>query len=970
MDAPAIRARLRDDLRQSFHGEVLLDDLARRLYATDASLFQIEPLAVVRPRDEGDLQTLVRYAVEKNLPLISRGGGTGLAGEALGQGIIVDFSVHWRTIHEPGPDTVRVQPGVVLNQLNAVLAKQGRRFAPDPASGMSCTLGGMLANNASGGKAALHGTTADHVKNLRVVWDDGTAETLERPHPLHGSTRTTAIAKQLEDLCCTHAELLQSSRTKAPFNRVGYHLRDVLAPNALDLVRVLLGSEGTLAFFTEATLKTIPLPGGRAGVVFAFAAFDHALRASQTAREFWPAACEVVDRRLISLARTQSTEAARLVPSETEAALLVEFERETPTDAREAAQKLISLLQDGPFRAMLAVPAWEPVEIEQMWSVRGSALPSLYALGRGARPLAFIEDVGVAPDDLPDFVSRTQAILKRHEVAASFLIHAATGQVHLRPFLDADHPDDAAKLWPMAEEVHSLVIDMGGTVSSQHGTGVARTPWVEKQTGRLFPIYREVKTIFDPRNLLNPGKVVGLDPSRPAWPLRPPLTLPTDATKTRTSLLVWQPDEMPKALAACNGCGACRTEDPQRRMCPVFHVGHDEEASPRAKANMLRWLLERDPATIPADELRRVADLCVNCKMCASECPGRADIPKLMLEAKAENHERHGLRRSDWFLARIEGLSALGSQAGLTMNFLLARPMFRWFVEKLLGLSRRRTLPAFSFRTFLNRARRRGYTQQPTDPGVAYFVDTFANVFDPSIALATMAVLRHNGIPAYVPPKQRGCGSAALAMGDLNVARERLTANIRVLVEAVRAGHTIVCSEPTAALFFQKDALNILPDPEVKLVAEHTVELTTYLWNLHQQGRLKTDFAPLDIALGHHVPCHVKALGPPHGPDLLALIPQLQVNTLDVSCSGMAGPYGLKAKNMATSLAAGKPMLDELARPMHMYGSSECSSCRLQMREGSGKRAMHPVQYLALAYNLMPDLLERLRRPTRPRVSY
>lgn len=959
---------------------MLLDARSLTLYATDASLFRVDPLAAAAPRDEADLQFLVAYAFRNNLPVIPRGAGTGLAGESLGYGIVVDLSVHFRGILDAGEDWVRVEPGVVLNRLNAELAKSGRRFAPDPASGASCTIGGMIATDASGGRAARHGYTRDHVRHLRVVWDDGTADDVRRPGTeAHGAPqpRTLEIRAGVSELLQANGELIAAYRPKTPFNRCGYRLESANGPAGPDLVQILVGSEGTLGIVTAATLRTIPLPGGRAAVAFGFANFEDALHGSRLARDLCPAACEVLDRRLITLARTQSHRAAVLVPQDTESVLLVEFERDTPGAAVDDARNLIDTLKSVHGLALFAVPAFEPAAMEELWAIRGAALPSLYAVRRGARPLAFVEDIGVHPDDVPEFVARAKAVLKRFEITSTFLVHAATGQLHVRPFLDPDRPEDAARLWPLAEELHGLAIEMGGTVSAQHGTGMARTPWVERQYGRLFPVFRELKRVFDPQGILNPGKVVGPDPQLPAWRLRSPAAATdADAAPAETQrpsvkpLLVWEPEELDRAISACNGCGACRTEDPVTRMCPIFRVSHTEAAAPRAKANLLRELLARAPEEIGDADVREVADLCINCRMCGLECPGRADIPKLMLEAKAANHAALGLSRSAWFLARFDGLAAVGSKFSVGVNFLLARPSVRWALEKVLGLSRRRTLPAFAFRPFLRRARRRGLTRRPDNgPAVAYFLDTYANVFDPTVAEATVAVLRHNGVPVYVPPGQRGCGAAALAQGDADVARERLVKNVRYLADCARAGDTILCSEPTAALFFRLDALNLLDDPDVKLVAEHTVEVSAYLWSLHEAGKLKTDFEPLDLPVGHHVPCHVKAIGEGvRGPDLLALIPGMRVNKIDVSCSGMAGTFGLSAHNHPVSLEAGRPMLAEFARPKHLYGSSECSACRLQMQEGTGKRSLHPVQFLALAYGLMPGLADRLRRPFGGRV--
>ncbi|MCE9534122.1 MAG: FAD-binding protein [Planctomycetes bacterium] len=986
--------RLRDDWRGHFRGDLLLDEQSRGLYATDASLFEILPHAVAVPIDDDDLRFLVQYAHEKQIPIIPRGAGTGVAGESLGVGIVVDLSVHFRKILEIGSDFVRVQPGVVCQNLNRELAKHGRRFAPDPASASSCTIGGMLATNASGSNAARHGYTRDHVQALSLVFDNGEAGVVHRPHSVEKNgkpvlaegKRLDAITRSVQDLLERHAVLIQESKLRTPFNRCGYLLDGVLNHGGIDLTKLLVGSEGTLAFFTEATLRTIPLAGGRSAVLFGFESLDSALRASEHARTRLSSACELLDRRLLTLTRTQSPEMAKLIPVSAEAVLLVEFERDSVEEARQAGLELIDVLQRQHHLAILALPAFDDASIERLWQVREAALPALYMLGKGPRPLAFIEDVGVPPEAMPEFLGRIQTILQRFDTTASFMIHAATGQIHARPFLDLDDPADVAKLWGIADEVHGLVIGMGGTISSQHGTGIARTPWVEKQSGRLFPVLRELKHLFDPKNILNPCKIVGLDPSRPAWSLRtgkPKAAEPLPETNGKPApparILLWSTDEMAEQVNACNGCGSCRTEDFNRRMCPMFHVTHAEAASPRAKANVLRRLLSTDASSkaIGADEVRDIADLCINCKMCATECPAHVNIPKLMLEAKAAHQVEHGLDRTEWILSRIESLSSMGSNFARTTNTLLGSRVFRWMMEKLSGLSRQRQVPAFAARNFLKRARRRGWTRKPRQrgmdrslPRVAYFVDLFPNVFDPLIAEATVAVLHHHGIPVHVPLGQKACGITALSQGDIELARETVRHNLRLLAELVREGYTVVCSEPTAAVMLRKDSLDLIDDPDAALVSEHTMELTAFLWKLHEQGRLRTDFMPLDLSLGHHVPCHVKALGMGvHGPALLSLIPQLRVHTIDVSCSGMAGTFGLTAANHQASLQAGRPMLDEMARPRVLFGSTECGSCRMQMEQGSGKRTLHPVQYLALAYGLVPEIARKLRRPPRGLVT-
>jgi Fe-S oxidoreductase len=404
-------------------------------------------------------------------------------------------------------------------------------------------------------------------------------------------------------------------------------------------------------------------------------------------------------------------------------------------------------------------------------------------------------------------------------------------------------------------------------------------------------------------------------------------------------------------------------------MCPIFHAGHAEEASPRAKANLLRNLLqqETDSRLLAADEVRAVADLCVNCKMCAQECPAHVNIPKLMLEAKAANVAEFGMDWNDWFFAHAEGFARWGSRLAPAANLILASRTSRWLLQKFIGLSGQLRLPRFAYRNFLRLARRRGWTRKPTSsrPKVAYFADIFATYHEPMLGETVVAVLQHQGFDVHVPAGQWGSGAAPLTYGDVESARETAGRNIRILAELAREGYTIVCSEPTAALMLRQDYLDLFDDPDARLVAGHTVEFTAFLMDLHKQGRLQTDFLPLDLSLGHHVPCHVKALGMASGPDLLSLIPGVRIQAIDVSCSGMAGTFGLRAQNLETSLAAGRPMLTELAKPAIRFGSTECSTCRIQMENATGKRTLHPAQYLALAYGLLPQIANKLNEPKR-----
>jgi len=976
-------ARIRDDLRGLFRGPLAFDAAARAVYAADASPFEIIPHAVATPLDDADLRTLVEYAHANALPLIPRGSGTGLAGEALGAGVVVDMSVHFRAILDTGPDWVRVQPGVTPAELAVALSAHGRRFAVEPHGNGARTLGGMAATNACGPNAHRHGYTHDHIRALKVLFDTGEAAHVLAPGvpaaafgldalPDRGP-RFIELRAETAALIAEHRDLIQLTRPHTRFNRCGYILHDILAPAGLDLVKLLVGSEGTLALFTELTLATIPAAGGAGKLVLGFSTVDAAVRAGLT---LWGvdglAGCELLDQRLLALARPASAaDGIGQVPPEVGAALILSVECDSPAAAADTLRDVAYRMRGTTGCAVLAGPAASPEGLACIDRFRRAAVGGLAATGRGPRPVTGFEDIAVPAEELPRFLPHLRAVLRQFDVSAVVMVHVLAGQVDARPLLDLDDPADRAKFWPLAEAVHARVLALGGTVSTAHGTGLARTPWVEKQYGPLVPVFRELKRVYDPKGVLNPGKIVGPDPSRPAWPLRPAAAAPE-----RVPLLHWTAGQVADQVADCNGCGDCRTRT-DGRMCPVFRAVGTEQASPRAKAVLVRAALGGgvDAPKLDSPEARAVAALCVHCKMCPRECRGRVDVPKLMLEAKATHHAEHGLDRTDWVMARIEGFAAVAGQVALTSNLLLRTRPARWLIEKLFGLSRRRCLPRLAHRTFLRRARRAGLSRRPSPPSrgsssgaprvkVVYFVDHFANRHDPSIGQATVAVLAHQGVEVHVPWRQRGSGLAPLVQGDIETAREAAAYNIRTLAGLIRDGYRVVCSEPTAAVVLTQEYLDLLDSPDAKLVAANTVELTTLLWELHRQGDLRTDFQRLDVNLGHHVPCHIKSLGQvPAGPELLRLIPGVQVYTIDAGCSGMAGPYGLRADAYDDSLAAGRALFEELARPRVIYGSTECGTCRLQMQEGAGKRTLHPVQYLALAYGLMPELRARLAKP-------
>jgi FAD/FMN-containing dehydrogenase/Fe-S oxidoreductase len=962
-------ARIYDDLRGVIEGDLLFDELSRALYSTDASIYRIPPLGVVVPRHSGDVVATVKYAAENRIPIVARGAGTGLAGECLGPGLVLDFSRYMRHVEPASSDTVRVQPGAVYDRVNRMLAGRARMLAVDPASGDRCTLGGMVANNASGARSVKYGYTRDYLVNARVVLANGQElEVGDEPRWTDLTATSRAPVKQqlvdrLSALIEGSRDLITRRQPRALHNRCGYLLHDVLTPERLALGRLLVGTEGTLALFTEATLRTVTVPQFRAVAMLVFDRLEAAMQAVFEVMTYGPSACELLDRRILTLVRDAAPLYRDLVPPGAEAILLVEQEAEDDVEVRNLLRLVVNRVRRVRRLAIEAREAYEPDEIRRLWEVRDVAATVLIRLKGPAQPVPFVEDIAVPVEQLPVFVRRLQQILKDHLMTASLFAHAGHGQLHVRPFLDLRSPADVGKMQPLAHELYAAALELGGTISGEHAVGCARTPFVQRQYGELYDVFRRVKGLFDPQNLFNPGKIVdGAAAPQLTGNLRydtRPQLIQLDAR------LRWATGEMAEAALSCNGCGKCRTHQLPVRMCPIFRVDPSESATPRAKANVMRQLLSGELAADWrfAPEFKRVADQCVNCKMCRSECPTRVNIPKLMLEAKAAYAAQNGLNMPEWFVSRVELWERLASATSLAANWVVQNPAARWLLGKLFGLAPRRKLPRFHLRTFLKRARRAGLTRRPrgNGPRAAYFVDLWANYNDPQLAEAVVAVLQHNGVQVYVPPDQLGCGMPLVNSGDVDAVLPTVRHNVRLLVELVRQDYTIVCSEPSAALMLTQDHLDINDDPDTRLVAARTKEVCQYLVELHQRGQLRTDFCPLPISLGYHAPCHLLALqaGLP-GLELLRLIPQIRLHHIDAGCSGMAGTFGLIGANFETSLQAGDGLFHELDRTDIQFGATECSTCKMQMEQGVTKRTLHPIKLLAYSYGLLPRLERQL----------
>ncbi len=967
------RQRIEEDLRGVVSGDVICDDVGRSLYATDGSLFEVQPLAVVRPRTAEDVAATVRWAAERGVPVHARGAGSSVAGGPLGPGVVIDCSRHMRRVIETGSDTVRVMPGVVDAQLEQHLARRRRTFGPDPANAVTTTVGGMIGRDSSGSRFLRHGAVRGRLVTAEVVLADGSIVECA-PAAANDSADAEAcgrLAAGVARIVTDASEIIATTQPASRATHGGYRLNDLLHDGLVELPRLLCGSEGTLGIVTAATLRTVPADAATAVGLLLFDSLEGAAEAALKILPLGPSACDLFDRRHLALARGTKPSFDLLIPPVAEAGLLVEFTGDEPADTGARLDQAMVLAQRGRTGCIDVRRAEDAFDAAFFWELSRNNVSTLHGVRAEMRPVPFMEDVVVPPPALPDFLRRLQEVLKQHQATAMLFGHAGQGQLHLRPHAEPRQPGERARLEALAEAVYAEAAATGGTIGGEQGLGLSRTPPFR----RLFPAFAgvcdQIKRLFDPSGVLNPGRIATADadspaPSwasfRPSLAAAPPPAVETDAAPPIAPLpvLTWSRDRLAVEADACNGCGSCRSMSAATRTCPRYRENPCEEASPRAKADVVAAVLAGtiDSKSLSSDAMRALADTCFNCHQCRTDCAAGVDIPALVTELKAAHHASNSIDVGRWLLARVDAISAAAGRSRTLANWAIANPQSRWLLEKTLGIAAGRKLPPFTGRQFMKWAARRGITRpsRRSGPRVLYFLDTYARWHDPLLAQAFVAVLERNGIGVFVDPRQVSSGMPLVSEGDLDGARKLARRNVRVLAEAVRLGYRIVCTEPSAVTCLTHDYPLLLDDEELPRITAATCDAMTFLWELHREGRLRLDFNPLPARLLYHAPCHSRIGGAAATPaeHVLRLVPGLSLQVADRGCSGMAGTFGLTRENYRTSLRMGLGLMSAVRAGGVEAGATECSACRIQMEQGTTKPTVHPLKLLAKAYGLLP----------------
>jgi anaerobic glycerol-3-phosphate dehydrogenase C subunit len=764
--------------------------------------------------------------------------------------------------------------------------------------------------------------------------------------------RAASIARECISVLSDKEAVIVGALPKAGRNRSGYAIAGICHNGKIDLARLLAGSEGTLAVFTKIVLRTVTLPAAKALLQLEFDSLDKMARAVPMIVETGVSACELIDKPLIEMAFEALPEYRDVLPAGAAAVLLVEHTGETKEQVREKIKNTDSVVGDMASGHRMF---FEPKQQEHLWKSRKDAGPLLYRKKGRKHPAEFMEDVSVGNERLGEYISGLEEIGRRYGIAMSSFGHAGDGLLHIRPYLDLSDPADVEKMRSVANEVFSLAWSLGGTISGEHAEGLVRVAFVKKQYGdEYYELLCKIKKIFDPDGLMNPGKIINSDPDVMVKNLRAEYKVLPERFKTD---LLFGKDELALELEHCCGCGLCRSRELTLRMCPVFRATGDELGSSRAKANLLHfWATgQLDEKDFESPEFRKFLDLCVNCKACLLECPSGVDISRLVSTARAEYVKRKGSVRAEVVLSHNRYLSMLGSVFWPVSNFITTLPVFKWFLERIGGLDRRRDMPKFQRGSFLRKGRKFLAASEPIEKPirkVAYFVDTYASYNDHQLGFAVLSVLRHNDIEVILP-KQRPAPLPAIVYGNVKRARRDLAFNVRHLAKAIRAGYKIVCSEPSAALCLKEDLRHFVAGSDAELVSQNTSELMSYLLELFKTGKLKPVKNPISRGFVYHNPCHLYSFGSGRASiELLKGLCPVLVTELNAGCCGLAGTFGMQKKNYDLSSKISERLKKALESYTTRYVLTECSVCKMQIEDISEAKVMHPIKVLAEAYSI------------------
>ncbi|TEA78132.1 FAD-binding and (Fe-S)-binding domain-containing protein [Allopusillimonas ginsengisoli] len=987
----ALAARLKNVVA----GEVLFGAADRGRYATDASIYQIDPVGVLIPRTSEDVVAALELCQELQMPVLPRGAGTSQCGQTVGAALVIDNSKYLNQITDFDPEamTVTVQPGIVLDHLNAWLRPHGLWFPVDVSTAAQCTIGGMAGNNSCGSRSIAYGNMVHNVESIDALLMDGTKACFADVHRMnHAPKRVRDILQTVADIAQReHDEIAE--RVPAVLRRVGGYNLDIYRPQgprpygppgSINMAHLLVGSEGTLAYTRQITLRLVPLPASKMLGVVNFPTFYQAMDMTRHIVELGPCAVELVDRTMIDLARSNPAFRPvidKALIGEPDAILLVEFSSDKPDQDISNLKRLVELMADlGLPDAVVQMTG--AAEQKALWDVRKSGLNIMMSMRGDGKPVSFIEDCAVPLEHLAEYTSRLTEVFHKHGTRGTWYAHASVGTLHVRPILDMRR-NGAAQMRAIAEEAAAMVREYKGAFSGEHGDGLVRSEWVGWQFGpRLTRAFEQVKDSFDPDGLMNPGKIVRCSAMDDTSLFRFP---PTYRTISITPALDWSPwnvtsdpsiqstgapgsgsdptGGLAKAVEMCNNNGHCRKFD-AGTMCPSYRVTRDEKHLTRGRANTLRLALsgQLGADALASDAVRESLDLCVSCKGCKRDCPTGVDMARMKIEVMHQRQLKHGLALKDRLIATLPRWAPWAARMPWLANLRNNVPGAAMLMEKLLGFSAKRTLPAWRRNSFLGSA----VSVDAEHADVVLFADTFNNYFESENAHAALRVLQAAGYRVHVarasandsqPNRPLCCGRTYLASGLIDHARHEAQRVLQALGPYIEREIPIVGLEPSCLLSLRDEFLVMGLGSQADALAKHAFLFEEFLAKELDAQRLSLTLHPLRqkhaLLHGH---CHQKAFDAVK-PTLriLSLIPDLHVQQIESSCCGMAGSFGYDANHYDVSMKMAELSLLPTVRAADADTLliADGTSCRHQIADGTRahgeRRAIHVARVLEQA---------------------
>jgi FAD/FMN-containing dehydrogenase/Fe-S oxidoreductase len=953
----------------SEQAKLYTDEQTRRLYATDASSYQELPQAVAFPKNTQEIIDLIRYARTKNLTITARGAGTSLAGQTTGNGIIMDIGRHMNRLLNINAQqqAAHVQPGVIRDTLNREAAPHNLLFGPDTATTSRCMIGGMIGNNSCGLFSIKHKTTREHVLEIDAVLSDGSRATFkplseeELQQKMELDSLEGQIYRQMVGLIREHKEEIIANYPHPEIIRrnTGYALDRLceMEPftdggRPFNLAELLCGSEGTLAVTASAKLNLEPRDPHSILFTPQFSSIRAAMEATVEAVKMDPAAVELIDDIILDATKNNIEQKKNrfFLEGEPKAVLIIQFDGHNPQQLQAKAAELGDRLQSLGLSSSSTVIT-DPEKIDRVWQLRKAGLGLLMGLGADGRTPTFCEDTAVRVPDLPDYIDDFQRILDRHDSDCVFYAHASVGELHLRPVINLKKEQEIEKMKTMADEIADLVRKYRGSLSGEHGDGRTRAPYIEKVLGsKMMPLLRQVKQIWDPANLLNPGKIVDPKPMEADLRYSPSYQPPEIDTNFN-----WRREEsFADAVELCNGAGVCRKlADSGGTMCPSYMATKQEKDSTRGRANLFRQLFSgRQKEAFQSEELHDALDLCLSCKACKSECPANVDMARMKAEFMQGWHEENGISLHERFFGQAGSLYPLASLFPQLSNWMLEKPVTKELLQQWLGIDKRRDLPAFASTTFMDWYNNRSIfdsdkSSSPDAQAVVLLIDIFTNYHDPEIGKAAVRFLEATGHHVIVPDIHE-LGRPQLSKGMVDHAKRLLDQNLPRLANYADQGYPIIGLEPSELLTLRDEYLDLCDDDQLSTaqqVAEQSVTFEEFVASTIQTNS-PPDTSPKVYIHGH---CHAKALiGNTAVEDALQAA-GYETEILQTGCCGMAGSFGYEENHYDVSMDIGELTLFPALRklPDDALVCAPGFSCRHQINDGVDRKALHPAQLIA-----------------------